>query len=336
MTEQIRFGEGSPWTRSVSWAAKWLAGYPDYCLAVIEGYRGRVRQYYQRQAQTMPEFFPLAGPVHVIAVVSLARIWEFVRPADQDQIEIIEHWESPVLADRSIVESPYHEAAAREVAGIDPSFQLLYSRPTHEWNMGDLNTPFHPPSGRETLWGRELADAASHDMTIHEAVEELRGRSLDRARLSELRERLEQLEQNQNVQERGYLFQDLMGEILEAHGIKAETGRGHRGEQVDHFIYRPFWALMECRWRRERVEPSDIRDFAGKLAYRPSIVSGLYVSISGFTDDARRIASEWPTGRAIVLLDEADVRSLIAGDEHLVDLYSERIDELVRRYPSQT
>jgi hypothetical protein len=181
MTEQIRFGEGSPWTRSVSWAAKWLAGYPDYCLAVIEGYRGRVRQYYQRQAQTMPEFFPLAGPVHVIAVVSLARIWEFVRPADQDQIEIIEHWESPVLADRSIVESPYHEAAAREVAGIDPSFQLLYSRPTHEWNMGDLNTPFHPPSGRETLWGRELADAASHDMTIHEAVEELRGRSLDRS-----------------------------------------------------------------------------------------------------------------------------------------------------------
>jgi hypothetical protein len=36
--------------------------------------------------------------------------------------------------------------------------------------------------------------------------------------------------------------------------------------------------------------------------------------------------------RAVVLLDDDDVRALVAGASHIADLVDERIDDLVRRY----
>lgn len=52
----------------------------------------------------------------------------------------------------------------------------------------------------------------------------------------------------------------------------------------------------------------------------------------GFTADARTEAATHARTRAVILMDEADIMSLLSGTVHVADLIDERIDEKVRRY----
>ena len=73
----------------------------------------------------------------------------------------------------------------------------------------------------------------------------------------------------------------------------------------------------------------------GKLRReRPATVIGMSVSMSGFTsgatDEVRRVAND----RTILLLDAKDIADLAEGRVHIAELVDNRIDEVVRRYPT--
>jgi restriction endonuclease Mrr len=94
----------------------------------------------------------------------------------------------------------------------------------------------------------------------------------------------------------------------------------------------PQYALIECRWEKDPQEATAIRELGGKLDTRPSIVAGLYVSMSGFTDGARTIAQQMHE-RAVVLMNRDDILALAEGMMTFQAFWRERMRELVVRYP---
>jgi hypothetical protein len=181
--------------------------------------------------------------------------------------------------------------------------------------------------------GWELADHHEWTRGLGESLEELRGYGIDRVRLRELADEFRTLDAMDNPNARGLKLEPFIRELLAAHGFEVEKGKHREGEQVDLIVHRPIRALVECRWYAEPVGRPAITELIGKLTRdRPAIVSGIYVSMNGFTEPARTEAREQARDRVVVLLDRADVLALLHGQQHARELVDERIDELVRRY----
>jgi hypothetical protein len=332
MTDPLHF-EQEFWIINRNWAESWVRFFPSYFEEFLTAYRERVTHYYSEDVRDYPDAYPAAGPVHVLAVASLVRIWVFVRPADKDSVTIMERWEDPALARRSLLNAPNHEETVRRVLDIGEEYTLFDAE-----RLVDMIDP-RPIQGSDIFqsrfWqehARNLADSDHTTAILYRYTQGVRGRLTDRAALREAASRLDALAASDKHQQRGYELQRLMLDILRAHGCEAEIGRGGKGEQVDLFVHRPFRALVECRWTAAKVEPRDIGDLVRKLRRRPAVVWGIYVSMSGFSPEAPREARDHAAERTIVLLDDQDIHSLVSGTHHIVDLCDERIDALIRRY----
>lgn len=156
---------------------------------------------------------------------------------------------------------------------------------------------------------------------------------LDRSALEMVWENWTKLEANQDPQDRGRRLDGWIASLLNAHRCKVETGKFIPGEQVDVFVHKPFRAVVECRWESKPVGVSAISSLIQKLLRdRPAIVSGIYVSVNGFTGPARREAAQQAKERVVVLFDREDLMRMAQGSIHVVDLFDERVDTLVRRY----
>jgi hypothetical protein len=81
MTEPLHFGQEF-WIINRNWAESWARFFPSYFERILSAYRERVTQYYSEEAQEYPDAYQAMGPVQVLAVASLVRIWIFVRPAE--------------------------------------------------------------------------------------------------------------------------------------------------------------------------------------------------------------------------------------------------------------
>jgi hypothetical protein len=337
----VRFdseADGS-WLPSRQWVTAWLEGARAYWPLVLGDYRERVTEYYDGQARDSPDAFPLMRPTRIIVVVSLLRAWVFAAPAEVDEVEIREMWEDPILADWDTLHAPNLEAQVRAVAGLSSDLTLIDTEdvqqlalitrgtlPTNEWRNRRI-----PALG---MLGWRLADHHEWTRGLGEDLEELRGYGMNRARLRELTDELGSLDaMDDKPNARGLKLEPFIRELLTAHGFEVEKGKHREGEQVDLIVHRPIRALVECRWYAESVGRPAITELIGKLTRdRPAIVSGIYVSMSGFTEPARTEAREHARDRVVVLLDRADVHTLLDGQQHARELVDERIDELVRRY----
>jgi hypothetical protein len=329
VSNPIRFGQ-SPLVPSQRWASSWSAGFPDHFHRVIELYRQRVRQYWDSEARIAPDAFLLLGPVEIVAVASLARTWIFGRPAKEDSIRVIEEWEHPLLADRELQRAPSDQAAAKaqSVALDGPGWQLINDELVAGYRIASDQASFMLP--REEA--HSLADDHAHAVRLAEAFNQLWGRAIDRSALAAAHDELLRLEQEQDAAARGRAFEQVFLHILVAHGCQVERGNVGDAEQIDLFIFKPIHALVECKWRANRVEPGDISILIGKLLRRPAVVGGLFVSMSGFTTGAQREAMG-ARDRTVVLFTREDVLQLSQGSIHFKELWDARVDDLIRRYP---
>jgi hypothetical protein len=308
---------------------------------VLRDYRERVGKYYCDQADDSPDAFPLMRPTRIVVVVSLLRAWVFAAPAEVDEVEIREMWEDSILANWDTPHAPNLEHQVREVAGLsrDPELidtedvqQLAASThgtlPTNAWHNRRI-----PALG---MFGWDLADHHELRRGLGEDLAELRGYGMNRARLRELADELGTLDaMDDKPNARGLKLEPFIRELLAAHGFEVEKGKHREGEQVDLIVHRPIRALVECRWHANPVGRTAITELIGKLTRdRPAIVSGIHVSMSGFTAPARTEAREHARDRVVVLLDRVDVLTLLRGQQHARELVDERIDEIVRRYES--
>jgi hypothetical protein len=337
----VRFeSEGDAWwLPSRQWVAAWLEGARAYWRLVLGDYRERVDNYYGNQAVDSPESFPLMRPTRIVVVVSLLRAWVFAAPAEVDEVEIREMWEDPILANWDTLHAPNLEPQVRAVAGLSRDLELIDTEDVQQLAAVTKGTlPTHAWVNRRipglSMFGWDLADRHDQFRRLGEDLAEFRGYGINRARLRELADELGTLDaMDDKPNARGLKLEPFMRELLAAHGFEVEKGKHREGEQVDLIVHRPIRALVECRWYADPVGRTAITELIGKLTRdRPAIVSGIYVSMSGFTAPAQTEAREHARDRVVVLLDRVDVLTLLRGQQHARELVDERIDELVRRY----
>jgi hypothetical protein len=328
------------WLPSRQWVTAWLEGARAYWPLVLSDYRERVGKYYDDQARDSPDAFPLMRPTRIVVVVSLLQAWVFAAPAEVDEVEVREMWEDPILANWDTLHAPNPERRVRAVAGLSRDLKLIDTEDVQQLAAKTRGTlPIHVWHHRRVpalgMFGWDLADQHDQSRRLGEGFAELRGYGMNRARLRELADELGTLDAMDNPNARGLKLEPFIRELLAAHGFEVEKGKHREGEQVDLIVHRPIRALVECRWYAEPVGRTAITELIGKLTRdRPAIVSGIYVSMSGFTAPARTEARAHARDRVVVLLDRADVLTLLRGQQHARELVDERIDELVRRYES--
>lgn len=321
-------------------------------LAVAD-YRDRVRDYHADRFLESPQHFPLMQPLELVVVVTMSQSWTFARVVDHQEqgdndlpvtVRVEERWEDAALSDDKFRHAPNQEGQIRTSARLERGHWVLvdadkdlsqlvmgtnahgsdgFADPFDHWRVSYL--------GVRKGWQLADTDARKHDVVS--ALERVVGNYIDRATLAVLSRELVDLEQIVNPNDRGRALEPFVQAVMQAHGATVERGRGRGGEQVDLFVHRPFRALVECRWSAPPVKRPAITDLLAKLLRdRPAVIMGIYVSMTGFTSEARKEARHNSQARTVLLLDRSDVDVLLSGSQHLQELIDERIDEIVRRY----
>jgi hypothetical protein len=155
---------------------------------------------------------------------------------------------------------------------------------------------------------------------------------------SEIRRRYEALLQEapDARQERGYELEALLYETARLSvGMTADpayriTHLDGRAPQIDgYFELSPATPIrMECRWRSEASSTNDVALFiANKLDVD---VIGLFVSMSGFTEQAIARANEERLRRKLLLVDRKEAEQVFFGAGNLDDMIRFKLHEFNR------
>ncbi|MFJ1871091.1 restriction endonuclease [Streptomyces chartreusis] len=329
--DSLRIGE-SQWVPSRAYVDSWPLYTRERWQTFLAGYRERAAEY-PELVREHPELFTLLGSVELQVVVCLVGEWVFSRPAVRDAITLTELWEDPQLSRWNVARRADQEALVRQVAAVSDDFKLLQ---TDDYSLKfSLEHALDPASANARYFGREEADhhaaTAMRVPQVQKMIDALSGRTIDGVALANLRVQLEEIEQLRG-QARGNRFELWIGDLLRAHGCEVERGKPRPGEQVDFFVHKPFRAIIECRWQKDRLQPYALHDLRGKLDRRPAIIAGIYVAMSGFTAACLQDAAQEPNRRTVLLWDEGDVRRLLGGEVHALDLYNEHVSDRMRRY----
>ncbi|MCS6550474.1 restriction endonuclease [Curtobacterium flaccumfaciens pv. flaccumfaciens] len=115
-------------------------------------------------------------------------------------------------------------------------------------------------------------------------------------------------------QRRGQLFEKVVADLLDLEGLEARTSFRPSGEEVDgSFVLGDRVFLLELKWRAKPIPASDLYAFKGKVDGKLVGTLGVFVSMSGFADDA---ADALSMGKElnIVLFDRLDFDRVIEGE----------------------
>lgn len=164
----------------------------------------------------------------------------------------------------------------------------------------------------------EVIEEIQHHELVVEAADSTPTFPVHFANLRGIRSRFRQVQGLQDEQKRGYELEQLFcalasltfGASLGSYQVK-RPGGGHR--QVDaYFEHRSFAYRVECKWRREETTPNDIIIFASKLD--AAGVSGLFVSMAGFTDAAIAEAKLLAPKKMIIFLNGEEAQKVLVGE----------------------
>jgi hypothetical protein len=132
-------------------------------------------------------------------------------------------------------------------------------------------------------------------------------------------------------QPRGRALQKLIAKVIEQHGWGQEESVRTSNEEMDVILFRDReYYLLECKWEKDRVEASVIRELFGKLTNRID-VRGIVVSMSGFTEGAVKQVEDYIGHRIILLFGGEDVRALCYGQARFEDLLNAKYKQLVTK-----
>lgn len=118
-----------------------------------------------------------------------------------------------------------------------------------------------------------------------------------------------------NAQERGFEFEKLittyfqisLGNSTGSHRIKSTTI-----EQIDAaFHFEKDYYRVEAKWTKNKTDHTDISDFYFKL--QTAGVTGLFISINGFTDGAIERARKLKKEVKVLLMDGSEIEATLRG-----------------------
>lgn len=130
---------------------------------------------------------------------------------------------------------------------------------------------------------------------------------------------------------RGRALQKLVARIIGQQGWEADEGARTSHEEMDVVVWREReYYLLECKWEKDPVEASVVRELFGKLGNRVG-VNGIVMSMSGFTKGAAEQAEGYAGQRVILLFGEEGIRKMVYGREKFTDLLNIKYKQLAMK-----
>lgn len=127
----------------------------------------------------------------------------------------------------------------------------------------------------------------------------------------ELRRKLLEIAQL-GPQARGFAFERFLHELLDKSGHDPRSSFRNTGEQIDgSFSHHGEIYLLEAKWTLPAVSIADLHIFEGKVGNKAEWARGLFVSYSGFSEDAFKA---FGSNRRIVCMDGADLCEMFDQD----------------------
>jgi hypothetical protein len=134
----------------------------------------------------------------------------------------------------------------------------------------------------------------------------------DKAVLDELQKRLMAVTALP-AQQRGFQFEKFLGELFEAYDLAPRAAFRLVGEQIDGSLqFQGQTYLVEARWQAEQMAEAALLVFSGKVGGKADWSRGLFISISGFTEQGLEgFARGKPTN--IICMDGLDLYHVMCG-----------------------
>ncbi len=149
-------------------------------------------------------------------------------------------------------------------------------------------------------------------------------------RLEEIKNEFYKLFGSTNPQTRGFQLEKIIKDLFDLFDLDPKASFRISGEQIDGaFTFENSDYLFEAKWQQELVGIQDLDAFSGKLTRKLENTLGLFLSMSGFSEDAVKTHS---TGRRLmILMDGSDIMGVLEGRIDLLQLLLRK-----RRHASQT
>lgn len=163
-------------------------------------------------------------------------------------------------------------------------------------------------------------------------VERVQISKLDHAKLQQFRERFDTIFVMADPQARGDAFEALINDIFSYYCQKSLGPFSRMGEQIDgQFYFDGHYYFVEIRWREEKATAADVsvlRDRAS--AGFGGDVRALFVSFNGYTRDCLDGLKTRASTERVILMDGADLRTVLNGDIAFDVLLDEKLARAVR------
>jgi len=110
---------------------------------------------------------------------------------------------------------------------------------------------------------------------------------------------------------RGYSFEKVLAELLRLDNLDPRTSYKAPGEQIDgSFFLDGTVFLMEAKWHKDEIPASTLYQFKGKVDGKLVGTIGVFISMSGFSEDA---VNALTLGKSLnlILFDQRDIDAAI-------------------------
>lgn len=88
-------------------------------------------------------------------------------------------------------------------------------------------------------------------------------------------------------QSRGFAFEKYLRKLFEVYSFEPRSSFKIVGEQIDgSFILHNEVYLLEAKWTNKKVDKGDLVIFNEKVSSKSGFTRGLFISFSGFSDEA--------------------------------------------------
>lgn len=115
--------------------------------------------------------------------------------------------------------------------------------------------------------------------------------------------------------QRGFAFETFLHDLLKQAHLDPRPSFRNTGEQIDgSFMLHGEPYLLEAKWTGPPISISDLHVFHGKVEAKAGWARGLFVSISGFSENA---FADFGSGKRIICMDGSDLHLCF---EHAIPL----------------
>ncbi|UCH98245.1 MAG: leucine-rich repeat domain-containing protein [Candidatus Aminicenantes bacterium] len=112
-------------------------------------------------------------------------------------------------------------------------------------------------------------------------------------------------------QKRGFEFEKFLNRLFELYDLNPRNSFKNTGEQIDgSFQMDNDTFLVEAKWQKNKIGQDDLLVFDGKISRKAKWTRGLFISISGFSDDGQ-IAFSKGQSTSIIGMDSSDLEYIL-------------------------